>query len=177
MISISFLGRMGFLPKNWIVYMKSDRLQMPQGIQTTFWSGKVCCFKLDRVVHKCIVLNQNLQKIVDPKITLISEILGRKPFLKDISLQILVVNPNSLHKHTISLFSLLCNYWFFFSFQGYTHPREYIVTEWPLPNTCSDIWSLVYDHDCSAVVVLCNPTSTVANVRLMFPMYFNRNSL
>ena len=48
--------------------------------------------------------------------------------------------------------------------QGYTHPREYIVTEWPLSNTCSDIWSLVYDHDCSAVVVLCNPTSTVANV-------------
>ena len=51
-----------------------------------------------------------------------------------------------------------------FSWQGYTHPREYIVTEWPLPNTCSDIWSLVYDHDCSAVVVLCNPTSTVSNV-------------
>ena len=52
----------------------------------------------------------------------------------------------------------------FWSFQGYTHPREYIVTEWPLPTTCSDIWSLVYDHDCSAVVVLCNPTSTVSNV-------------
>ena len=47
---------------------------------------------------------------------------------------------------------------------GYTHPREYIVAEWPLSNTCSDIWSLVYDHDCSAVVVLCNPTSTVSNV-------------
>ena len=50
-------------------------------------------------------------------------------------------------------------------FQGYTHPREYIVTEWPLSTTCSDIWSLIYDHDCSALVVLCNPTSTVANVR------------
>ena len=48
--------------------------------------------------------------------------------------------------------------------QGYTHPREYIVTEWPLSNTCSDIWSLVYDHDCSSLVVLCNPTSTVSNV-------------
>ena len=52
--------------------------------------------------------------------------------------------------------------------QGYTHPREYIVTEWPLPTTCSDIWSLVYDHDCSAVVVLCNPTSTVSNVSIPF---------
>ena len=53
-----------------------------------------------------------------------------------------------------------------FFLQGYTHPREYIVTEWPLPNTCSDIWSLVYDHDCSAVVVLCNPTSTVSAVSI-----------
>ncbi len=52
--------------------------------------------------------------------------------------------------------------------QGYTHPREYIVTEWPLPNTCSDVWSLVYDHDCSAVVVLCNPTSTVSAVSFTF---------
>ena len=25
---------------------------------------------------------------------------------------------------------------------GYTHPREYIVTEWPLSNTCSDIWEV-----------------------------------
>lgn len=46
---------------------------------------------------------------------------------------------------------------------GYTHPREYIVTEWPLSNTCSDIWSLVYDHDVSAVVVLCNPSNPVTN--------------
>ena len=49
-------------------------------------------------------------------------------------------------------------------FQGYTHPREYIVTEWPLTNTCSDLWSLVYDHDCSAVVVLCNPAPGIGNV-------------
>lgn len=44
---------------------------------------------------------------------------------------------------------------------GYTHPREYIVTEWPIPNSLGDIWSLVYDYDCSAVVVLCNPPITV----------------
>uniref|UniRef100_A0A6A7GA86 Receptor-type tyrosine-protein phosphatase kappa-like isoform X2 n=1 Tax=Hirondellea gigas TaxID=1518452 RepID=A0A6A7GA86_9CRUS len=44
---------------------------------------------------------------------------------------------------------------------GYTHPREYIVTEWPIPNSLGDIWSLVYDYDCSAVVVLCNPPVTV----------------
>ena len=33
-------------------------------------------------------------------------------------------------------------------------------------STCSDLWSLVYDHDCSAVVVLCNPTPGVSNVSL-----------
>ena len=65
--------------------------------------------------------------------------------------------------------TVFSNLFFLFFFQGYTHPREYIVTEWPLPNTCSDIWSLVYDHDCSALVVLCNPTSTVSNVRK--PLY------
>ena len=59
-------------------------------------------------------------------------------------------------------------------FQGYTHPREYIVTEWPLPTTCSDIWSLVYDHDCSAVVVLCNPTSTVSNVSIHYALDVSR---
>lgn len=41
--------------------------------------------------------------------------------------------------------------------QGYTKPREYIVTEWPLHKTLGEFWSLVYDHECSAVVVICNP--------------------
>jgi len=40
---------------------------------------------------------------------------------------------------------------------GYTRPREYVVTEWPLPTTLGDVWSTVYDHDCSAVVVLTSP--------------------
>jgi len=40
---------------------------------------------------------------------------------------------------------------------GYTRPREYIVTEWPLQHTVGDLWSLVYDYDCSAVVVLHSP--------------------
>lgn len=45
----------------------------------------------------------------------------------------------------------------YFIFQGYTKPREYIVTEWPLKHTPGDFWSLVYDYECSAVVVLCIP--------------------
>ncbi|BES90224.1 phosphatase [Nesidiocoris tenuis] len=40
---------------------------------------------------------------------------------------------------------------------GYTKPREYIVTEWPLKHTPGEFWSLVYDYECSAVVVLCIP--------------------
>ncbi|KOB67756.1 Uncharacterized protein OBRU01_17263 [Operophtera brumata] len=40
---------------------------------------------------------------------------------------------------------------------GYTKPREYIVTEWPLVRTQGEFWSLVYDYECAAVVVLCVP--------------------
>ncbi|XP_069361676.1 uncharacterized protein Ptp36E isoform X2 [Maniola hyperantus] len=40
---------------------------------------------------------------------------------------------------------------------GYTKPREYIVTEWPLVLTQGEFWSLVYDYECAAVVVLCVP--------------------
>lgn len=43
------------------------------------------------------------------------------------------------------------------TFQGYTKPREYIVTEWPLKHTVGEFWSLVYDQECSAVVVLLQP--------------------
>ena len=52
------------------------------------------------------------------------------------------------------------------SFQGYTHPREYIVTEWPTISTLGDLWSLVFDHDCVAVVVLCDPTNVVVRREL-----------
>ncbi|KAK5648341.1 hypothetical protein RI129_003233 [Pyrocoelia pectoralis] len=40
---------------------------------------------------------------------------------------------------------------------GYTKPREYIVTEWPVKTTLGEFWSLVYDYECAAVVVLCLP--------------------
>lgn len=40
---------------------------------------------------------------------------------------------------------------------GYTKPREYIVTEWPLKHTQGDLWSMVYDYEAAAVVVLCVP--------------------
>ena len=32
-----------------------------------------------------------------------------------------------------------------------------IVTEWPMQSTIPNFWSMIYDHDCSTVVVLNNP--------------------
>ncbi|XP_023226148.1 receptor-type tyrosine-protein phosphatase kappa-like [Centruroides sculpturatus] len=40
---------------------------------------------------------------------------------------------------------------------GYLRAREFIVTEWPALRTVPDFWSLVYDHDCSCIVLLANP--------------------
>lgn len=57
-------------------------------------------------------------------------------------------------------FASICSKWNkknIFNFQGYTKPREYIVTEWPLKHTVGEFWSLVYDQECSAVVVLLQP--------------------
>jgi protein tyrosine phosphatase len=56
-------------------------------------------------------------------------------------------------------------------FQGYRSAREYIVTEWPLPDTISYLWSLVYDYDVSAVVVLSNPEHST-----QFPQFWPETS-
>lgn len=55
------------------------------------------------------------------------------------------------------------------SWQGYTKPREYIVTEWPLRHTCGEFWSLVYDYECAAVVVLCVPPPGSTNFPSFWP--------
>ncbi|GFS91251.1 receptor-type tyrosine-protein phosphatase kappa [Nephila pilipes] len=39
---------------------------------------------------------------------------------------------------------------------GYLRSKEFIVTEWPMQHTVPDFWSLVYDHDCNSIVVLCD---------------------
>lgn len=44
--------------------------------------------------------------------------------------------------------------------QGYTRSKEYIITEWPLKKTLSDIWSLIYDHECNSVIILGEPPVT-----------------
>lgn len=62
--------------------------------------------------------------------------------------------------------------------QGYTKPREYIVTEWPLKHTPGDFWSLVYDYECSAVVVLCLPPRDSVCSRLLYNWkHYNKKTL
>ncbi|XP_058795519.1 receptor-type tyrosine-protein phosphatase kappa isoform X1 [Phymastichus coffea] len=52
---------------------------------------------------------------------------------------------------------------------GYTKPKEYIVTEWPVQKCLGEFWSLVYDYECSAVVVLCVPPTGSANYPSFWP--------
>merc|ERR1712012_1217977 len=40
---------------------------------------------------------------------------------------------------------------------GYCQAKAMIITEWPMQSTIANFWSMVYDHDCSTVVVLNNP--------------------
>lgn len=53
---------------------------------------------------------------------------------------------------------------------GYTKPREYIVTEWPMKHTLGEFWSLVYDQECSAVVVLCQPPANSQSYPSFWPI-------
>ncbi|KAK0094149.1 hypothetical protein PV326_011718 [Microctonus aethiopoides] len=57
----------------------------------------------------------------------------------------------------------------FVDVRGYTKPREYIVTEWPLKHTGGEFWSLVYDYECAAVVILCVPPATSTNFPSFWP--------
>jgi protein tyrosine phosphatase len=40
---------------------------------------------------------------------------------------------------------------------GFCQERAMIATEWPLMSTVANFWSMVYDHDCSAIIVLNDP--------------------
>jgi len=108
-----------------------------------------------------------------PRFTIGDCAAGHRADNRDKNRNVLIVPPDNFRPYVTSFQGNNCTDYINAVFvDGYTHPREYIVTEWPLPQTCSDIWSLVYDHDCSAVVVLCNPTSTVSN---SYPSFWPEN--
>lgn len=39
-------------------------------------------------------------------------------------------------------------------FQSHKQPAAFIVTQHPLPNTVADFWRLVFDYNCSSIVML-----------------------
>lgn len=38
--------------------------------------------------------------------------------------------------------------------QSHKQPAAFVVTQHPLPNTVADFWRLVFDYNCSSVVML-----------------------
>lgn len=38
--------------------------------------------------------------------------------------------------------------------QSHKQPAAFVVTQHPLPNTAADFWRLVFDYNCSSVVML-----------------------
>lgn len=54
---------------------------------------------------------------------------------------------------------------------SYTKPKEYVVTEWPLKSTLGEFWSLVYDQECAAVVVLCQPPHSSVCTRKILDLF------
>ena len=44
---------------------------------------------------------------------------------------------------------ILCMY-----FQSYARRDGFIITQMPLPNTVTDFWRLVHDHNASCIVML-----------------------
>ena len=43
--------------------------------------------------------------------------------------------------------------------QSYKARGHYVATQMPLPNTISDFWRLVHEHNCHTIVML-NPITT-----------------
>jgi len=108
-----------------------------------------------------------------PRFTIGDCAAGHRADNRDKNRNVLIVPPDNFRPYITSFQGNNCTDYINAVFvDGYTHPREYIVTEWPVVSTCSDLWSLVYDHDCSAVVVLCNPPAGVAN---SYPSFWPEN--
>jgi len=108
-----------------------------------------------------------------PRFTIGDCAAGHRADNRDKNRNVLIVPPDNFRPYITSFQGNNCTDYINAVFvDGYTHPREYIVTEWPVASTCSDLWSLVYDHDCSAVVVLCNPTPGVSN---SYPSFWPEN--
>lgn len=62
------------------------------------------------------------------------------------------------HPGLISIRTSLMDVYFtkpvLFLCQSHKQPAAFVVTQHPLPNTVADFWRLVFDYNCSSVVML-----------------------
>ena len=40
------------------------------------------------------------------------------------------------------------------TWQGYVNKKAYIIAEGPMPTTIRNMWKVIFDYDCSAIVML-----------------------
>ena len=54
--------------------------------------------------------------------------------------------------------------------QGYKHSKAYIIAEGPMESTTRNMWKVVYDRKCGAVVMLSDIVEN-GKVRLAMPLH------
>ena len=63
---------------------------------------------------------------------------------------------------------------------GYKHRDAYIITQAPLPATVADLWAMIYDHECTAIVMmneldLSDPVSHVTILRQFILVLYSQS--
>ncbi|GAB6032283.1 hypothetical protein CHUAL_010924 [Chamberlinius hualienensis] len=107
-----------------------------------------------------------------PKFTIGDCAGGHRGENRDKNRDVIVVPPDNYRPYLTSFQGNDCTDYINAVFvDGYTKIREYIITEWPLKHTSADFWSLVYDHECNSIVVLCSPDPS-----LDFPSFWPETS-
>jgi len=59
-----------------------------------------------------------------------------------------------------------CNY-FVCIVQGYRHRRTYIATQGPLAETTEDFWRMLWEHNCT-IIVMMTKTKELGRVGIIF---------
>ncbi|XP_076054228.1 receptor-type tyrosine-protein phosphatase kappa-like isoform X3 [Oratosquilla oratoria] len=127
----------------------------------------------NRLKHKSMKLNGNKSEYqiefeqickMTPRFTIGDCAGGHRADNRFKNRNVLCVPPDNFRPYLTSFQGNSCTDYINSVFvDGYVRPREYLVTEWPLRSTTSDLWSLVYDHDVTSIVVLCNPPPSEAS--------------
>ena len=71
-------------------------------------------------------------------------------------LHTLIMHTHSyVHTH-MNTYIHLINSGIYITAQGYKQCRAYIATQYPLPGTVNDLWRMVWECNCSCIVLLCD---------------------